>query len=94
MGSDNPSPKPLYLMPPEHTHASRDLVGPAAALSVVCPFVAETDPVIARGKARKGLAYDFSLDYYHREWTKLGFSDSDFADSGKRSTHRYVGGVG
>jgi probable F420-dependent oxidoreductase len=71
-----------YLMPPEHTRSSRENVGAAAALSVVCPFLAETDPVVARAKARKGLEYYLTLDYYHREWTKLGFSDADFANGG------------
>ena len=71
-----------YLMPPEHTLASRERIGPAATLSVVCPFLAETDPAVARKKARKGLEYYVSLDYYHREWVKLGFTDADFADGG------------
>lgn len=71
-----------YLMPPEHTVSSRERIGPAAALSVVCPFLAETDPLVARGKARKGLEYYVTLEYYHREWLKLGFTDADFAEGG------------
>ena len=71
-----------YLMPPAHTAASRGRIGAAAQLSVVSPFLAETDPQTARQKARKALRYYTTLDYYHREWRQLGFSDEDFADGG------------
>ncbi|MEQ8857939.1 MAG: TIGR03620 family F420-dependent LLM class oxidoreductase [Pseudomonadales bacterium] len=71
-----------YLMPPEHTAAARERIGPASTLSVVSPFLAETNPQTARAKARKALRYYTSLDYYHREWRKLGFGDADFADGG------------
>ena len=71
-----------YLMPPEHTAASRARIGPAAALSVVSPFLAESDPAAARTKARKALHYYLTLDYYHREWSKLGFSSSDYDGGG------------
>lgn len=71
-----------YLMPPAHTAASRERIGSAASLSVVCPFLAATDPTEARGKARKALRYYLTLDYYHREWRKLGFADDDFAAGG------------
>ncbi|MGE0623875.1 MAG: LLM class flavin-dependent oxidoreductase [Pseudomonadales bacterium] len=71
-----------YLMPPEHTVSSRARIGTAASLSVVCPFLAEDDPDTARRKARKGLRYYLTLDYYHREWQKLGFDGADFKDGG------------
>ena len=71
-----------YLMPPEHTRSSREHIGPDTALSVVCPFLAESDPTIARRKARKALEYYVTLDYYHREWSNLGFSEMDFVDGG------------
>ncbi|MDH3643255.1 MAG: TIGR03620 family F420-dependent LLM class oxidoreductase [Gammaproteobacteria bacterium] len=71
-----------YLMPPEHTAQSRARIGPGPALSVVCPFLAEPDAAIARQKARKALKYYVTLDYYHQEWSKLGFADADFADGG------------
>ena len=71
-----------YLMPPEHTASSRSHIGPDTELTVVSPFLAEVDPVLARKKARKALQYYITLDYYHREWTKLGFSADDFADGG------------
>jgi probable F420-dependent oxidoreductase len=71
-----------YLMPPEHTASSRSLIGPDTELTVVSPFLAEVDPALARQKARKALQYYVTLDYYHREWTKLGFEAADFADGG------------
>jgi len=71
-----------YLMPPEHTASSRASIGPSATLSVVSPILAESNPAIAREKARKALKYYMTLDYYHREWSKLGFTAADFADGG------------
>jgi len=71
-----------YLMPPEHTRQSRVRIGAAAALNVVAMFLAERDPVVARGKARAALKMYVRLDYYQREWRKLGFTDADFADGG------------
>ncbi len=71
-----------YLMPPEHTALSRQLIGPDAQLTVVSPFLAEADPAIARHKARKALQYYVTLDYYHREWEKLGFTEQDFSNGG------------
>ena len=71
-----------YLMPPEHTASSRNHIGPNTELTVVSPFLAEPDPVLARKKARKALQYYITLDYYHREWAKLGFTAEDFADGG------------
>lgn len=71
-----------YLMSPAHTRRSRERIGERAGLSVVCMLLAEEDPSRARAVARKALAYYLTLDYYHREWRGLGFSDADFADGG------------
>ena len=69
-------------VPPEHTRESRARIGAASGLSAVCPFLAEADPKLARERSRKALAYYMTLDYYHREWRKLGFVETDFADGG------------
>jgi probable F420-dependent oxidoreductase len=74
-----------YLMPPEHTRESRRRIGDAAELNVVCPMLAETDPAAARERIRRQLRYYLTLDYYHREWRKLGFDDADFANGGSDS---------
>jgi probable F420-dependent oxidoreductase len=71
-----------YLMSPEHTQLSKARMGPDADLNVICFLLAETDPAKARQTAREALAFYMGLDYYHREWRKLGFSDSDFTDGG------------
>ena len=71
-----------YLMPPQHTRESRARTGPSAALNAVCPVLLETDPARARARIRAQLKYYLTLDYYHREWHKLGFTDTDFADGG------------
>lgn len=71
-----------YLMPVEHTRRSRASIGAASALSVVCALLAEADPIAARRIARAALSFYLKLDYYHREWRKLGFSDADFQDGG------------
>ncbi len=71
-----------YLMTPQHARESRKRIGPTAELNVVAMFLAERDPVIARAKARAGIKVYVGLDYYHREWRKLGFTDVDFTDGG------------
>jgi probable F420-dependent oxidoreductase len=71
-----------YLMTPQHTRESRQRIGPTAELNVVAMFLAERDPAIARAKARAGIKVYVGLDYYHREWRKLGFADVDFTDGG------------
>ncbi|MCB1747546.1 MAG: TIGR03620 family F420-dependent LLM class oxidoreductase [Gammaproteobacteria bacterium] len=71
-----------YLMSPAHTRRSRERVGPDTQLNVVCALLAEPDAVRARRTARAALAWYLGLDYYHREWRKLGYTDADFADGG------------
>jgi len=71
-----------YLMTPEHARQSRERIGASAELNTVAMFLAETDPAIARRRARGALKMYVELDYYHREWRKLGFTDADFADGG------------
>ena len=71
-----------YLMSPAHTRLSRERIGHQAELDVVCMMLAEKDATQARTIAREALAYYLTLDYYHREWRELGFSDADFADGG------------
>lgn len=71
-----------YLMSPEHTRLSRQRIGTEVDLDVVCMMLAETDPMRARSLARSALAYYLTLDYYHREWTELGFGKSDFQNGG------------
>jgi probable F420-dependent oxidoreductase len=71
-----------YLMSPEHTGYSRQRIGSTAELNVVVPLLAETDPKIARQICRASLSFYMGLDYYHREWRKIGFNDDDFSNGG------------
>lgn len=71
-----------YLMTPEHTQRSRERIGPTAELNAAAMFLAERDPEVARRKAREALKPYVGLDYYHQEWRRLGFSDSDFERGG------------
>ncbi len=76
-----------YLMSPEHTEISRARLGPAADLTVVVPVLAESDKARAREICRKSLGYYTTLDYYQREWRKLGFTDADFKNNGSDRLH-------
>lgn len=71
-----------YLMAPAHTRATRQRIGDAVPLNVVCALLCESDAASARRKARAALGWYLSLDYYHREWRKLGFGDADFDNGG------------
>lgn len=82
LGSSRTDGVLTYLMSSEHTQLSKTRIGPNVDLNVVCLLLAETDPAKARQTAREALAFYMDLDYYHREWRKLGFSDSDFSNGG------------
>ena len=71
-----------YLMSPEHTKISRNRLGSKSDLTVVLPTLLETNKNTARDVCRKSLAYYTKLDYYQREWKKLGFDEADFANDG------------
>ena len=71
-----------YLMPPLHTRASRQHIGLNTNLTVVSPFLLESNPIKARARSRKALQYYMTLDYYRREWSQLGFDEDDFIDGG------------
>ena len=79
-----------YLMSPEHTKVSRERLGPKANLTVVIPTLAETDEIYAKKICRKSLAYYMELDYYQREWKKIGFEDKDFLDKGSDRLLDYI----
>ncbi len=49
-------------------------------MCLLCP-----EPDRARDLCRKALSMYMGLDYYHRAWRALGFTDDDFADGGSDS---------
>lgn len=79
-----------YLMSPTHTKESRARLGPDADLTVVVPVLAESDEVTARNICRKSFEYYTALDYYQREWRKVGFTEDDFAHGGSDGLHDHL----
>lgn len=71
-----------YLMPLTHVSRSRQILGDDRALNTMLFCMREEDPERARTTARKAIAVYVGLDYYHRAWRGMGFSDADFTDGG------------
>jgi len=71
-----------YLMPPEHVRVARAALGAQAELNTMMFCLLDEDPQTARTTARKSIAYYVGLDYYHRAWRGLGYSNSDFDNGG------------
>ena len=71
-----------FLQTPEHTKLTRDGLPQGLALNVTCMCLLCDDPVEARRLARRALGFYMGLDYYHRAWRKLGFSNDDFTEGG------------
>ncbi len=71
-----------YLVPPEHTAAAREIVGPDALVATEQAVVLETDPATARAIARNHLAMYLPLPNYNNNLRRLGFGDDDFASPG------------
>ena len=71
-----------FLQTPEHTKLTRGGLPQGLALNVTCMCLLCDDPVEARRLARRALGFYMGLDYYHRAWRKLGFSNNDFTEGG------------
>ncbi len=71
-----------YFTPPEHTAMARQVMGEGPLLAPEQAFVLETDPGLARAKAREHMIYYLRLDNYRRNLERLGFTEDDFADGG------------
>lgn len=71
-----------YLVTPEHTRRSRELIGPDALLVTEQKVVLDTDPVRARELGREIVSYYLKLTNYLNNLRSLGFTDHDFADGG------------
>lgn len=71
-----------YNVPPEHTAQARKILGSGKLLCVEQMVVAETDAGRARQIARASLAPYVPLPNYFRNWERLGFDQSDFANGG------------
>ena len=71
-----------FLQTPAHTKRIRSDVGSDVALNITQMCLLVDDSHEARKLARKALAFYIGLDYYHRAWRSLGFTDADFIDGG------------
>ncbi|MCO8276497.1 LLM class F420-dependent oxidoreductase [Actinoplanes sp. TRM 88003] len=71
-----------YLMPPEHTAEARQILGADSLLAPEQKVFLGTDPVEARGVARRVLKPYLSLPNYTNPWRRFGFTDDDLAGEG------------
>lgn len=67
---------------PEYTARARERMGPDAWLCVEQKIVFETEPHRAREIARTGLALYLGVPHQQRNWTRMGFDDSDYRAGG------------
>jgi probable F420-dependent oxidoreductase len=71
-----------YLVTPDHTRRAREVMGPEALLLVEHKVVLESDPDIARAKARAEIAWYLGAENYVKNLLWLGFSEADVANGG------------
>ena len=67
---------------PEYTAQARALMGPEAWLCVEQKVVLTDSATTAREIARAGLAIYLDVPHQRRNWTRLGFGDTDYLDGG------------
>jgi probable F420-dependent oxidoreductase len=71
-----------YLVPPEHTHQARRILGPTALLCPEVAVVLEPEPDRARRIARAHLGTYLALANYRRNLARMGYGEDDFANAG------------
>jgi probable F420-dependent oxidoreductase len=71
-----------YNTTPAHTAEARRILGPGKLLCPEQMVLSETDPAVAREKARAMLRIYLGLPNYVNSWRREGFDDSDFVDGG------------
>lgn len=71
-----------YFVPPEHSPAAREALGPDKLLIPEQAVVVETDPAEARRIARGHMRFYLQLPNYANNLHHLGYGDDDFADGG------------
>ncbi|NIZ91922.1 LLM class F420-dependent oxidoreductase [Kineococcus rubinsiae] len=72
-----------YLVPPQHTAAAREAVGPGVLVAPEQKVVLETDPERARAVGRPVVDQPYlHLTNYLSNLRRFGWSDADFADGG------------
>ncbi|MDA3038945.1 MAG: LLM class flavin-dependent oxidoreductase [Actinomycetota bacterium] len=71
-----------YVMNVDHTTRTRATLPDSVGLTPMTMCLLCPEPDRARELCRKALGMYMGLDYYHRAWRKLGFTDDDFTDGG------------
>jgi probable F420-dependent oxidoreductase len=71
-----------YLVPPEHTHRAREILGRDALLCPEVAVILEPEPDRARRVARAHVGAYLRLENYRRNLARLGFGEDDVADRG------------
>ena len=71
-----------YNVTPEHTREARAALGADKLLVVEQKVCLQSDPVAARGLARRELDRYMTLTNYRNNWLRLGFTEADLADRG------------
>lgn len=71
-----------YVMNVDHTARTRAALPASVALTPMTMCLLCPEPDKARELCRKALGMYMGLDYYHRAWRTLGFTNDDFIDGG------------
>jgi probable F420-dependent oxidoreductase len=71
-----------YFTPVEHTAGARAALGAEPLLAPEVAIVLETDPSVARERARRYAKLYLALPNYTNNLRDLGYTDEDFADRG------------
>ncbi len=71
-----------YFVPPEHTAAARETMGPHALLAPEQMVVLEPDPATAREIARRAMAIYLEMPNYVGNLLRLGFTEDDVTGGG------------
>jgi probable F420-dependent oxidoreductase len=79
-----------FMVTPESTATTRELLGPGPQLAPYQAVVLEKDPDKARTAARDFLATFLGMDHYAASLHRQGFTDADLADGG---SDRLIDGV-
>jgi probable F420-dependent oxidoreductase len=71
-----------YFVPVEHTVRAREILGAGPLLAPEQAVLLETDPALARARAREHMAWYLTLPNYVENLRWLGYEDADFAGGG------------
>jgi probable F420-dependent oxidoreductase len=71
-----------FMVTPEHSAATRELLGPGPLLAPYQAVVLQRDPATARAAARDFLGVFLSMDHYARSLLRQGFTEEDLAGGG------------